>query len=95
MLMCTQSIETAVVVRQDHRLMCTACHLLTNNVLRMVQLVSYSLTACRHYASCDAALQAAVSRHKGDCADVTKKRAKKEVLRLAADLLTAVEDLAT
>lgn len=53
------------------------------------------MTACRHYASCDAALQAAVSRHKGDCADVTKKRAKKEVLRLTADLLTAVEDLAT
>ncbi|KAL0029617.1 hypothetical protein WJX79_008342 [Trebouxia sp. C0005] len=49
----------------------------------------------KHYASCDAALQAAVSRHKGDCADVTKKRAKKEVLRLVADLLTAVEDLAT
>lgn len=49
----------------------------------------------KHYASCDAALQAAVSRHKGDCADVTKKRAKKEVLRLAADLVTAVEDLAT
>ncbi|KAL0033947.1 hypothetical protein WJX77_012260 [Trebouxia sp. C0004] len=49
----------------------------------------------KHYASCDAALQAAVVRHKGECADVTKKRAKKEVLRLAADLLTAVEDLAT
>ena len=75
MFMCTQSIETTVVFRQDHGLMCTACYVLIDNVMRMVQLVAYSLTACRHYASCDAALQAAVSRHKGDCADVTKKRA--------------------
>ncbi len=65
-----------------------------SGILDILQVV-YSMTACRHYASCDAALQAAVSRHKGDCADVTKKRAKKEVLRLTADLLTAVEDLAT
>ncbi len=86
-LMCTKSIET-------DGLLGTGCHVLTDKVLRMV-IVAYSLTACRHYASCDAALQAAVTRHKGDCADVTKKRAKKEVLRLAADLLTAVEDLAT
>lgn len=95
MLTCIQSTKTAVVSRQNHRLVCIACHVLTDNVLRMVQVVANSLTACRHYASCDAALQAAVSRHKGDCADVTKKRAKKEVLRLVADLLTAVEDLAT
>ena len=95
MLLCTQSVATAVLFRQERGLMCTACHVLNDNVLHMVQVVAYSLTACRHYASCDAALQAAVSRHKGDCADVTKKRARKEVLRLAADLLTAVEDLAT
>ena len=44
--------------------------------------------------SCDAAGQANVARHKGDCADITKKRAKKELLRLMGELLAAVQDLA-
>lgn len=57
-------------------------------------MTSLILAVCRHYASCDAALQASVAKHKADCADVTKKRAKKEVLRLLSELVTAVQELA-
>ena len=57
-----------------------------------VELIT--LNSCRHYMSCDAAVQANVARHKGDCAEITKKRAKKELLRLVGELLAAVQDLA-
>lgn len=48
---------------------------------------------CRHFAACDASLQACLSKHKGDSTEATKKRHKKEVLMLVTEYLAAVQDL--
>lgn len=53
----------------------------------------HSLNDCRHFAACNEALQACLSKHREDNAEVTKKRHKKEVLKLLNDLVAAVKDL--
>lgn len=52
-----------------------------------------ALHDCRHFAACNEALQACLSKHKDDNAEVTKKRHKKEVSKLFNDMVAAVKDL--
>ena len=48
----------------------------------------------RHFAACSEALQVCLTKHKAENAAVTKKRHKKEVIKLFGDMLEAVTDLA-
>ena len=59
-------------------------------------LLTSPCVACddyREFATCNEALQACLSKHKEDNAEVTKKRHKKEVSRLLSNLVTAVTGL--